>query len=191
MYLFKEKFLKSISRHRHVFLLFNLCFYFYYLNFYCYFIYSQSSHCSPSQYPLSHLVLYPCPPPSCFWEHAPHTTTPASRPPYYLGPQVSQDLVTSSPTVARPGSPLMYMCLGTWTSSCMLPGWWISLWERPRVWVSWDCWTFYGSFSPSGSSIMPLIQSWGVPTSVQWLCISLNELLVWPLTGLAMIAFCL
>jgi hypothetical protein len=35
------------------------------------------------------------------------------------------------------------MCCGSRTSSCMLPGWRPSVWEISRVWVSWDCWSFY------------------------------------------------
>jgi hypothetical protein len=54
----------------------------------------------------------------------PPTTT---RPRHSLGPQVSRGLSASSPTEARPGSPLLYMCLRSRTSSCMLPGWWLSV----------------------------------------------------------------
>jgi hypothetical protein len=39
------------------------------------------------------------------------------------GSQVSGGLGASSPTEARLGSPLLYMCRGPWTSSCMVPGW--------------------------------------------------------------------
>jgi hypothetical protein len=35
---------------------------------------------------------------------------------------LSRRLGTSSPTEARPGSPLLYMCWWSWTSSCVLPG---------------------------------------------------------------------
>jgi hypothetical protein len=35
------------------------------------------------------------------------------------------------------------MCRGPQTSSCMWPGW-LSVWEISGVWVSWDCWSFYG-----------------------------------------------
>ena len=45
------------------------------------------------------------------------------RPPPSLGPQVSQGFGTFSPTEARPGSPMLYICWGPWTSLCMLPGW--------------------------------------------------------------------
>jgi hypothetical protein len=39
---------------------------------------------------------------------------------------------------ARPGNPRLYMCWEPCTSYCMLPGWWLSVWEISGVWVSWD-----------------------------------------------------
>jgi hypothetical protein len=48
-------------------------------------------------------------------------------------------LGTSSPTEDRPGSILLYMYQGPWTSSCMLTVWWLSVWEISGVWVSWNC----------------------------------------------------
>ena len=53
-------------------------------------------------------------------------------------------LGTSSPTEDRPGSILLYMYQGPWTSSCMLTVWWLSVWEISGVWVSWNCWSSYG-----------------------------------------------
>jgi hypothetical protein len=38
-----------------------------------------------------------------------------------------------SPTEARPGSPLLYICQGPRTSSCMLPGWRLSVAEISGV----------------------------------------------------------
>jgi hypothetical protein len=60
------------------------------------------------------------------------------------GPHVSWGLGMSSPTEVRQGSPLLYICWGPSTSSCMLPGWWLSVWEIPVVRISWDCWASYG-----------------------------------------------
>jgi hypothetical protein len=73
---------------------------------------------------------------------SPHPT-PARFPPF-LGPNVSWGLDSSAPTEARPGSPLLYVCQGPPISWCMLPGWWLSIWEISGVQVSWDCWIPYG-----------------------------------------------
>ena len=54
----------------------------------------------------------------------------------------------SSPTEVRPGSLLLYMCWGPWTSSSMLSGWWLSVWEISGVRVNWDCWSSYGVTLP-------------------------------------------
>jgi hypothetical protein len=70
----------------------------------------------------------------------------------------------------------------------MLPGWWLSVWELPAVWVCWDSWSSYGValhliFHPSPSTI-------GVPDfspMVGYICICLSQLLVGPLIG----QFCL
>ena len=59
---------------------------------------------SPKGFP-PHLHPYPLNPIPCL-----QTPTPA-RPPHSLGPQVSQGLGAASLTEARPGSPLLYMCL--------------------------------------------------------------------------------
>jgi hypothetical protein len=75
------------------------------------------------------------PPRGCFS----HRTSPS------LGPQVSGGLSTLFPTEVRPANPLQYMCQGPRVSLCMLPGWWLSLWELPGVWVSWDCSTWDSS----------------------------------------------
>jgi hypothetical protein len=37
-------------------------------------------------------------------------------------------------------------------------GWWLSLWEFPEVWISWDCWSSYGVAVPFSFSILPVIQ---------------------------------
>jgi len=93
---------------------------------------------SPFQYSLPQFLvpfLRPC-------SHFPDPDFP-SRPPYSLGPQVFPVLGVSSLTEARQGSSLLYMCPGPWTSSCMLPGWWLSIWESAGFPVSWDCWSSY------------------------------------------------
>ena len=76
---------------------------------------------------------------------------------------------------------------GHGTSTCMLFGWWHSLWELPGLQVSWHCCSScvvaipFGSFIPSPNS------SIGVLTSFQWSpisnCICLTQLLVQPLRG--------
>jgi hypothetical protein len=82
---------------------------------------------------------------------------PPTMPPS-LEPQVSPRLGVSSPTKARPDIPLRYMCWGPRISACMLPSWWLSFWQLPEVWVSWDCWSSYGValpfsfFNPSPNS---------------------------------------
>ena len=72
----------------------------------------------------SHYLLLVCP------STAPHPISSLvskmfsipARPPHSLGPQASGGLGASSPTEARPGSPLLYMCWETQTPSCVLPG---------------------------------------------------------------------
>ena len=76
----------------------------------------------------------------CLQEDALHPT----RLPYSLRPQVSWELGAISLTEARPGGSLLYMCLGPQTSSCVLPGWWLIVWEISEVHVNWDCLSSYG-----------------------------------------------
>jgi hypothetical protein len=71
-----------------------------------------------------------------------HTLLPA-RPSHALGPQVSPMLGSSTLTEARSSSPLLCICQGPQISSCMLPSWWLSVWEISGVQVSGDCWSFY------------------------------------------------
>ena len=79
------------------------------------------------------------------------------------------------------------MCLEPYISWCMLPGWWLSVWEISRVQVNWDCWSSMGLPSFSSSSSFSLIQTQESPTSVHWLGVSigicLSQLLVGPLRG--------
>jgi hypothetical protein len=105
---------------------------------------------------------------------------PPARPLYSLESQVSQGL-GASPTEARPGSPLLYMCWGPWTSLCRLPGWrslGFELVENASLPM--------GLPSSAASFSLSLIQLQGPPTSVDWLgisiCVCLSQLLVGPLT---------
>ena len=94
---------------------------FYFILFYfILFLITSSSFLQPSHYP-------PCglPSHSSSFFHAPsprgctRTLTPyhhPARPLHSLGPQVSQGLGDSLLTEARPGSPLLYMCVGPQTS---------------------------------------------------------------------------
>ena len=60
-----------------------------------------------------------------------------------MGPQDSQGLDSSSSTETRPDSPLLYIGPGFQTSLCMLPGWWLSVWEISGARVSWYFWSSY------------------------------------------------
>jgi len=53
----------------------------------------------------------------------------STRPPHSPGVSSFWVLGVSSLTEVRPGSPLLYMWRGPQTSSCMLPGWWHSVWD--------------------------------------------------------------
>ena len=73
------------------------------------------SLCPPSWFPFSQFLIpfllsYAR---ACF-------PLPSSRHPLSLEPQISGGLGSSSPTEARPDSPLLYMCWEPWTSPCML-----------------------------------------------------------------------
>jgi hypothetical protein len=56
----------------------------------------------------------------------PHLTP---TPPDLPNPWGLQSLFSES----RPSSPLLYMCWGPHISCCVLPGWWLSVGEIPRV----------------------------------------------------------
>ena len=66
-----------------------------------------------------------------------------TKPPHSLGTQVCWGLVALSHTEARPSNPLLYMCWEPLTSSFMLSGWCLSVWEISWVQVSWNCWSSY------------------------------------------------
>ena len=84
-----------------------------------------------------------------------------TRPSSSWGPQVSRELSISSPTEGRPGSPLLHMYWEPWTSSCMLPGWWLSVWELPQVGLFETAGLPMGSPSSSASSSFSPIQPQG------------------------------
>jgi hypothetical protein len=96
---------------------------------------SAMSTYGPLLLPIPLYLLSPrwCPHPQ------PHPTMPS----HSLGPQLSWGLGASSLTEARPGSPLLCMCPRPQISWCMLPAWWLSVWEISGV--SWDCWSFHGA----------------------------------------------
>jgi hypothetical protein len=56
---------------------------------------------------------------------------------------------------------LCHMCWGPKSRSCMLPGWWLSVWEISGVQDSWHSWSSYGEASSSASSSLSIIQPQG------------------------------
>jgi hypothetical protein len=115
-----------------------------------YFIYLHSIHCSHPSSPPQFLIPSPLP-------LASERVLPLPLP--FPGPQVSR--IGCIPAEARPSSPLLYICGRwegwAWISPCMLPGWWLSLWELPGVQVSWDIGLPMGLPSASAPSVLPLI----------------------------------
>jgi hypothetical protein len=102
----------------------------------------------PSRNPISH------PPSPCFYEGSSHppihsclTSLPWHSP--TLEPQAFTEPMTSPPTDARKGHPLLHMQLEPWIPPCVLFGWWFSPWElgvggRGSGWfivlfLLWDC----------------------------------------------------
>ena len=49
---------------------------------------------------------------------------------------------------ARQGHPLLHMLLEPWVASCVLFGWWFSLWELWEVLVGWYYCPSYGAANP-------------------------------------------
>jgi len=85
---------------------------------------------------------------------------------------------TFSPTEA---SALLYVCWGHLTTPCKLIGWWLSLWELPRIQVSWHHWSSYGFAIPFSSFNLSPNSSIGVPVLSLLpgcICICLSQLLV-------------
>jgi hypothetical protein len=140
-----------------------------------YFIPFQSLPClsppSHSSSPLSPRRCFPCPP------HTPNLPLPS-------GLRVLEDCMSSS-TETRPGRPLLYICQEPPTSPCMpLVGGSVSGSSQGCGLVE-TAGLSMGSLSLSASLILPLIQSQGYPTSIQWLgvniCFCHSQLLVGPL----------
>jgi hypothetical protein len=79
-----------------------------------FFIYLHSCHCPPLS-PLSHSSSFHSSSPLPLRGCSPSTRSPPSQ-----GPQVSQEVVTSSPTEAWTGRPLLYLSQGPQTGPCVL-----------------------------------------------------------------------
>jgi hypothetical protein len=106
----------------------------------------------PSRYPPPprpvHPLTVPCPipPPPQPW-HQENVPTP---PPHHTSPHQA-----SPPPGASSFSRVRYIfshwsqtrqssAVANHISWSMLSGWWLSVWEISRVYVSWDCWSSYG-----------------------------------------------
>jgi hypothetical protein len=121
-------------------------------------------------------------PRGCTHPSNPHHTTPS----HSLGPQVSQGLGTSSHIWGQTRKSSAGYVLGPHIR-CMLPCWWLSIWEILRVQASWDCWFSVGSPSSSASSRFSLVQPQGSLASFHWLgvsiCTWLFQMLIGPIRG--------
>jgi len=86
--------------------------------------------------------LIPPPTPSLQEDVSPSNSHP-TRPPQSLGPHVFWGLGAFSLTESSPG---VFCCIclgGPHISWCMLPGWWLSVWEILGIQDSWDCWSSF------------------------------------------------
>ena len=101
-----------------------------------YFIYLHFKYCPPYLSPF--IVLYSIFHPVVYERVVTHPPTAphqsflishSSQHPPSLGHHVSKGLDAFSPTKARQISSLLHKCQGPRTSSCMLFGLWLSLWE--------------------------------------------------------------
>ena len=128
------------------------------------------------------IVQFPSPPTLSSHSSSSHSPSPLSprgcplthaRPQHSLGPQVSQGLGTTSPTQARPGTPLLYMCLAPRPGhKCCLVGGLVS--ERSQEFRLVETAGLpIGLPSSSPSSSLILIQPQESTTSVHWLGISI------------------
>ena len=129
--------------------------------FYCFYLFTVQS-LPPSGSPLPQfLIPFLLPPVSKRMSPLlPHQ----ARPLHSLGPPVSQGLGASSPTEARPGSPLLYMCQELAVYQLVYAAWSVDYETASLPMV-------LPSFSTSSS--LSLIQEQGSPTSVHWLGISI------------------
>ena len=146
--------------------------YFFFFFSYCFYV-LQSSHCLlpgvPSDSPPSHSSS-PLSPRGLPPQHTHTCTLSPTRLCHSLVPKGSQGLGSSSPTEAWQGSPLLYMCQGPQSTSCMLIFWWLRFWEILRIQVGRDCWSSYGvtllllSFFqpfPNSTNLMPCFSTGG------------------------------
>ena len=121
------------------------------------FYFIQYNHC-PLQIPLPQFLIpffFPLSPRGC----------PPTRPPYTLGPQISRELGTSSPTEARPSNPLLYLYWGGLRPAlvcCLVDG---SASGRSQDSGLVDTAGLSMGPSSSASSSLPLIQPQGSLTS--------------------------
>ena len=106
-------------------------------------------------------VLYPIPPPFSHLQEGDTRKLYPSSPSNSLLPHVSLWRGASWLTEPRPGSPLLYMYWKPHISWCMLPGLWLSVWERSGVHVNWDYRFSIGFLSSSVSSSLSLVQLMG------------------------------
>jgi hypothetical protein len=79
----------------------------------------------------------------CLQEDVPTLPTPPHQIFPLPGASSVLRLGASFLTESRPYSLLLYMCWGTHINWCVLPGWWLSVWEVSGVQVSWECWSSY------------------------------------------------
>lgn len=118
-------------------------------------------------------VPHPSPPTSSprVCSHTPHSQNPAWYP-HSLGPQVSQELGTSSLTMARTGSPLLYVRGLRSASVCWLLGASVSDRSQGSMFVETAGLSMWLPSSSSTSSSLFLIQSQRSLSSEHWLGVS-------------------
>jgi hypothetical protein len=85
--------------------------------------------------------ISPPPPKGCVPPAPPHTRSPGLPSPWGL--KYVEMLGTSSLRGQTRQSSALYVS-GALYQPCMLPDWWLSVWEISVVQVSWDCWSSYG-----------------------------------------------
>ena len=108
-------------------------------------------YCLLSPFPISPpRVVHPVPLPFASKRVLPYLPSLPTYPhPFHLPQhQVSTGLRASSPTGVRQGSLLLHMCQGAMDYT---HGWWLTLWELPRVRVSLYCCSSYGVAIPFSS----------------------------------------
>ena len=101
--------------------------------------------------------LYPTlgPPSNCSTSHTSSPQSPRGcQPPLDL-PTVWTSWVRCISSESRTGSLLLYICWGPHIRWCMLPGWWLSIWEILGFQISWDCWSSYRVILLSFFQLLP------------------------------------